>query len=234
MLPRRALILLCLLHATAVLRAQSADVERPSGTSGARPDPWEAIAPDIPKEEPRVVRRGQRPQATSRPAAPQGLQSSWVRTAGSLALVVGLIVLLAWGYRTVAGATPWNLAARPRKPGLIEVVSRTALTPRHALYLVRVGPRLALLGVSGDQMRALDVVADADVAAVILGQAAGQRGDSSRAAFEQTIRDAAEELVDAGDADGADSLPSARSIRSADDAVRRAMERLKAAARRAS
>jgi flagellar biogenesis protein FliO len=110
------------------------------------------------------------------------------RTAAALGGVVGLILLLAWGYRAVAsGGGRFSLSFRARRPGLIEVLSRTAISPRQSLCLVRIGPRLVLLGVSPDAVRALDVIQDADLAAQLVGQATQQRSDSSTAAFARCL-----------------------------------------------
>jgi flagellar biogenesis protein FliO len=102
--------------------------------------------------------------------------------------VVALIVLLAWGYRVVgSGALP---LARARHPGLIEVVSRLGLSPRHALFLVRVGPRLVLCGVSQERICVLDSIDDPELAARLAGQAAAARPDSSQADFRCALESA--------------------------------------------
>jgi flagellar biogenesis protein FliO len=117
------------------------------------------------------------------PTAPAA-SSVW-RTTAALGAVVALILLLAWGYRAVASGG--RLALSNRKPGLIEVLSRTALSPRQSLCLVRIGPRLVLLGVTPESVRALDVIPDADVAAQLTGQAAARRADSSSAEFARCL-----------------------------------------------
>ncbi len=101
--------------------------------------------------------------------------------------MVALIVLLAWGYRRAAGL-PAGLA-RGRNLGLVEVVSRAALTPRTSVWLVRVGPRLVLVGGGADGLRPLDVISDAGVVANLLGEAAQRRADSSVAAFQAALDD---------------------------------------------
>jgi len=112
--------------------------------------------------------------------------SSWLRTTGSLAAVVALIILLGWGYRAVAGGrVPFS--RRVKRPGLIEIISRTALSPKHSLHLVRVGPRVVLVGMSNDSLVALDVVDDADAAARLAGQAAEQRADSHTREFSRCL-----------------------------------------------
>lgn len=159
----------------------------PVATSGhtpaAVPDPWDAIAPD----RDRVLRRRSAPQA----APPVGTgaraaSSGWLRTAGSLAAVVGLIMLLAWGYRAVAGGS-LSLAGRGRVAGLIDVVSRTAVSPRQVLVLVRVGPRMVLLGVGPERIETLDTIDDAELVSSLAGVAAGARPDSPSAEFRSAL-----------------------------------------------
>jgi flagellar biogenesis protein FliO len=110
-----------------------------------------------------------------------------VRTTAALAGVVALILLLGWGYRAMLGAGPRSWTTRGRQPALLEVVSRTALSARQSLCLVRCGPRLVLLGITADAIRSLDVITDADVTARLLGEAVRQRPDSSTAEFARCL-----------------------------------------------
>jgi flagellar biogenesis protein FliO len=145
-------------------------------------DPWSAIAPELPERESRTLER--RTEAPTSPvvagrAAPR---ISVSRTLGALAGVVGLIVLLGWGYRAMSGSR-LTLLSKVRRPGLIELISKTPLSARQSLCLVRVGPRLVLIGQSPENLRTLDVIEDADLAARLVGEAAQQRAGSSQAEF---------------------------------------------------
>jgi flagellar biogenesis protein FliO len=140
----------------------------------------------------RVHERG-RPQPES--PAPRS-SGSWGRSTAALGGVVALIVLLAWGYRAVAargGALRWS--GRGRHPGLMEIVGRTVLSPRQSLCLVRIGPRLVLLGVTPAAVRTLDVIQDADLTAQLLGEAARRRSDSSTAEFARCLEREAQTYV---------------------------------------
>ncbi len=150
---------------------------------------WAAIEPQIPTHDSRPVKRAvEKREAHSQREARPGAGGSWLRTWGSLAGVVTLIVLLAWGYRVVSsGALP---LARARHPGLIEVVSRLGLSPRHALFLVRVGPRLVLCGISQERICVLDSIDDPELAARLAGQAAAARPDGSQADFRRCLESA--------------------------------------------
>ena len=148
-------------------------------------DPWEAIAPD---RDPTVLRRSSRPPGSATRRTPARNSPGWLRTTASLAAVVALIVLLAWGYRTVAGGS-LSLAGRGRVAGLIDVVSRTAVSPRQWLVLVRVGPRMVLLGVGPERIETLDAIDDPELVSQLAGAATVARGDSSTAEFRAALRE---------------------------------------------
>ncbi len=169
-------------------------------------DPWSSTDLVAPRMDARPLRRaGGKDEAAASASAAKGHSglspdgTGW-RTAAALGGVVGLILLLAWGYRAVAnGGGRWPRALRGRHPALIEVVSRTTLSPRQSLCLVRIGPRLVLLGVTPDAVRTLDVIQDADLVAQLLGQAAERRPDSHSAEFARCLEREATANETAGD-----------------------------------
>ena len=165
-----------------------------------------------------------------RRADSSGTSRSWVRTTGALAGVLALIMLLAWGYRQVS-SSGGKLRGMLRGPQttLMEVVGRTPLSPRQSLYLVRIGPRLVLLGAAQDAVRALDVIDDPDLVARLLGQAASQRGDSSTAAFRQTLEEQAQGYDEQDDMDET-VLPDGGRISSVKEQLAGALKRLRSAA----
>lgn len=137
-----------------------------------------------------IVRRdaGTSSIKTSNEAAPNAATATtgtgWFRTSLALGGVVGLIVLLSWGYRAVTstgGKLPFRFQGR--RPGLIEVVGRTSLAPRQSVCLLRVGPRMVLLGVTSGQISALDVIDDPELTARLLGEDAAQKPESATRAF---------------------------------------------------
>ena len=199
----------------AAVAEEAGGTAHPARTMLARPhgDAWSAVEVTLPTDgEPASVadtlpQRGDEPASpaathdtssqllrrspsggsllrASQPDDPGG--SSWLRTTGSLAAVVALIILLGWGYRVVAGGRG-PFSRRVKRPELIEIISRTALSPKHSLHLVRVGPRVVLVGMSNDSLVALDVVDDADAAARLAGQAAEQQADSHTREFSHCL-----------------------------------------------
>ena len=184
----------CLAAGTAYGQTPTASASQP-----ALEDAWAVVepkpaqpespgaAPAVAKDDGRLLHRTGRTGsgAVLRPRSARA-GNSWMRTIGAMAGVVGLIVFLAWGYRAVAAGN-LGLLKRPRRPGLIEIVSRTPLSPRQALVLVRVGPRMVLVGQSQDRLQTLDVIADADLTAQLAGQAASRTPASSVAEFHQCL-----------------------------------------------
>lgn len=135
-----------------------------------------------------MVRRP-RASAGSEGGEEAGRQSpAWLRTSASLAGVVALIVLLAWGYRLMAAGGRLSLGKRSRNPGLIEIVSRANLSPRQSLSLVRIGPQLILIGATHDSVRALSVINDPELSARLAGQQAQERTDSHSAEFRRCLQ----------------------------------------------
>jgi len=157
--------------------------ERPAASLSSTDAAWASPAVAAPDLDARpLARRAPPTPGTAGPAVGSG---GWLRTTGALLGVVALILLLGWGYRTVvAGGLP---TLRGGRAPLIEVVSRAALGPRQAVCLVRVGPRLVLLGMTATAIRALDVIDNAALVAQLLGEARAHRPDSATAEFNQCL-----------------------------------------------
>jgi flagellar biosynthetic protein FliO len=107
-----------------------------------------------------------------------------VRDFWPLLSVLALIVVLAWivkrslpNRRVFAGS------------GAIEVLSRTALSNKQSLVLVRMGRRLLLLGVTNEDMNTLCLVEDPDQVAMLVGEAAGERPGSMTRAFARAFEE---------------------------------------------
>lgn len=167
----------------------------PRSADGAA-GPWAAIEPigtqeesgaarPVGESEKREIRRGTS-STRSTGVAPQDSGSGWTRSLGSLAAVVGVILFLSWGYKATAGKAAMSL--KSRRPGLIQIVSRTSLSSRQSLCLVRVGPRMVLVGVGADSLRTLDVIDDADVVGQLAGAAeSAKTSPAFKAALERDL-----------------------------------------------
>ena len=192
--PRMAPVVLAGLLAAAAIAGQTSDATAPldeqvAPTSAPAPgDPWASPEVAAPRMDGDVIKRPQSSQLSAAAGESTGRVYTWLRTSASLAGVVALIVLLAWGYRLVTGAGGrLALTSRARQQSLIELLSRTNLAPRQSLYLVRVGPQLVLVGATHDSLRALSVIDDPDLAARLAGSQARDRRDSRTADFRRCL-----------------------------------------------
>jgi len=165
-------------------------------------DPWSSLEPNFPlRESPLLQRRSAGDDSPVLAGRSEGIRHSWTRTIGALAGVVGLIVLLAWGYRAMSGGQV-PLLGKARRPGLIEVISRTPLSARQSLCLVRIGPRMVLIGQSQDALRVLDVIDDPELVARLAGEVAQKRPGSSRQEFQHCLEHEASDYADEIHPDG--------------------------------
>lgn len=197
----------------------------PSGSEEAEigeapPDPWAAIAPEWTRADDRPLQRRKNDSRAATRAdgsAESGGNSGW-RTVGALAGVVGLILLAGWGYRAAAGGG-LGLASKNRRPGLIEIVSKTSLSAKQSLCLVRIGPRMVLIGQSPDTLRTLDVIADPDVVARLAGEAVRKSPGGCDAQFRACLEGEARRYPDEGEPELSAVTPEDRRI----DEVRRTL-----------
>ena len=125
--------------------------------------------------EQRVIRR---PDAMGAGGARQstavsGSGRSWVlSTLMALGLVIGLVFGLRWLWSKMGGPVV------ARHSPLVEVLSRTTVTSRNHILLVRVGDRVLVLGDSASGLRTLADVQDPDQVASML-QVLTAAGDNS-------------------------------------------------------
>lgn len=96
-----------------------------------------------------------------------GGSSPWYRSAiGSLAVVLGLVAAAYWLVRRFVPT------ARASESGLLRVVSRAALSPKHSVALVHLGRRFVVVGVSPDRLDALCEIHDGDEVAELAARTA--------------------------------------------------------------
>jgi flagellar biogenesis protein FliO len=66
------------------------------------------------------------------------------RDLGAVLLVLCILGATLWALRR-GGAVHWRTPGRTRARGRVELVERVALSPQHALHLVRLGTRALLI-----------------------------------------------------------------------------------------
>ena len=103
--------------------------------------------------------------ATTRPSVPAPPAVDLPKLAGALGIVLTLIFALRAVFKHVF---PSSTAAGATRA--VQVLSRSILSPKQQLVLVRVGRRLIVVADSGGQMSALSEITDPDEVASLLGQ----------------------------------------------------------------
>jgi flagellar biogenesis protein FliO len=128
-----------------------------------------------------------RPPATqsatgSAQVAPQD-PFSITRVTLALGAVVSLILFFRWGARRFmpGGVTSGHSRA-------VQVISRTIVSPKQQLMLVKVGRRLVLVANSAAGMNAICEIRDEQEVADLLGQVSADQGDSVTRAFGSLFR----------------------------------------------
>lgn len=153
-----------------------ASAPHPSATQPAvaRPENAEgAMRRDAPRDD------GPRSNSSAAPAAaatPPGLNLS--RLFGALTLVLGLIFALRWVLRRAA--RPGFL---PGATNTVQVLTRSPLSPRQQLLLVRVGRRLLVVADCNGQLNSLSEITDADEVAALVGQLRDEKLSSASKSF---------------------------------------------------
>lgn len=119
-----------------------------------------------------------------------GKISMW-RSMFSLLVVLALIVGAAYLFRRFMPS-----ANRFSKNSGLEVLARCGIGPKQSICLVKIGPRLVLMGLSPNHMAALDVINDADEVATILGGLETSAPESISSTFGKFFHQEAGEFSD--------------------------------------
>lgn len=134
--------------------------------------------------QPITIRHPTTQSATgSAQAAPSSDAFSVTRVTLALGAVVSLILAFRWGARRFmpGGVTSGHSRA-------VQVISRTIVSPKQQLMLVKVGRRLVLVANSPAGMNAVCEIRDEQEVADLLGQVSAERGDSVSRAFGSLFR----------------------------------------------
>ena len=92
---------------------------------------------------------------------------SAIRTALSLAAVLALIVIL---FMAGKRFLPRRIFAAQGAGGAIQVLARTAISPKQRILLLQVGRRILVVADGGAALTTLAEITDADEAAALIGQ----------------------------------------------------------------
>jgi len=133
-------------------------------------------------DEKSSIKNSTRPRRPEKPSKYSGGLSIW-RSMLSLVLVLLLIVGGSFLLRRFMPSTN-----RFSKNSGLEVLARCAIGAKQSICLVKMGPRLVLIGLSPNHMAALDVVNDPEDIAMILGRIEASVPDSISRSFGQYFR----------------------------------------------
>jgi flagellar biogenesis protein FliO len=165
-----AMVLLCCLARPAVVVAADAPavaapaVAAPAGKNEIEREP-------IRRNTSATVTAPTTQRAGAKPGAPTGGGFDVRRVTLALGGVVALILLLKLGLKRVFG-----VAGTTRSSRAVQVLTRSPLSPRHQLMVLRVGRRLLVVADGGAQMNTLSEITDPDEVAALLGQLQDDHG----------------------------------------------------------
>jgi flagellar biogenesis protein FliO len=123
-----------------------------------------------------AIRRTSRRLEGASPAAREGLGAGQVAMA--LGIVLSVILVLRWAVvRVMAGR------AGAGAVGAVQVLSRTVVSPRQHLMLVRVGRRLVVVANTGAHMNSICEISDPQEVAELIGRVEEEKGGSLSGTF---------------------------------------------------
>lgn len=199
MLPRPILLMVLLLALAAAGRGAAQEPGRPSSHYNQAPQRAvqpasyaindEEVSPASPPSPPTsaaaplpLTPREKSPAKEVPRPAPTTPTAAVTTVAGSLAVVLGLFVILVWLSRRFA---PAGSAALPKE--VVELLGRTSLGGPHQMQLVRIGGKLLLVALSPHGARTLtEIVSAADVER-LCELCRRQKPDSATASFRNLV-----------------------------------------------
>ena len=128
------------------------------------------------------IRRSGRASAPTTQGRGAAVTKSSAWELGKMPLALGAVLLLILGMRTL-GKKMTVGAAGGGASKAVQVLHRSAVSPRQQLILVRVGRRLVLVGSSGAEMNPLCQIDDPDEIAEVLGQLRADKSSSTGKSF---------------------------------------------------
>ncbi|MFH1920330.1 MAG: flagellar biosynthetic protein FliO [Planctomycetota bacterium] len=148
----------------------------------------ESVSPDGGPRIPLVTqKRSSEGRDAGTPGRPNGL-SPLITISGSLGVVLGLFLLVAW---VMQRAVPGGSVLLPKE--VVEVLGRAALAGRGQVHLLRCGSKLLLVCVSPTGIETLTEITDPDEVNRLAGLCGQGRPGSTTAAFRQVFQQFAQE-----------------------------------------
>lgn len=138
-------------------------------------------------------------------------------TLGALGLIVGLILAGRWAWVRFGGGVV------ARGSPAVEILSRTTVAPRNHVVLVRIGPRILVLGDSPAGLRALSQIEEPEEVADLLEALTAARSNSLSRGFAQLLSHSDTQF----EAQGESAMPE-HSVGRARDSVSGLLARMRA------
>jgi flagellar biogenesis protein FliO len=102
--------------------------------------------------------------------------------AGQVAWALGVVLVVILVARVIAKRY-FGVTGAARGTRAVQVLSRSPVSPRQQLVLLRVGRRLLVVADGGGQMTTLSEITDADEVAALIGQVREDHGDRASKSF---------------------------------------------------
>jgi flagellar protein FliO/FliZ len=148
-----------------------------------------------PRSEPREPPPGFSPSSDD----PAG---TTLTVAGSLALVLGLFFVLVWLVRRGG-----SRATAPLPEDVVELLGRAPLPPRQHVHLLRVGRKLVLVAVNGDEARPLTEITEPEEVDRLAGLCRQRQTGSISGTFQEMLANMGNDSRAAGLAEGREPPP---------------------------
>jgi flagellar biogenesis protein FliO len=117
-------------------------------------------------------------QKTGVAPAPASGVSEVIRVVCALGGVIALILFFRWIFKRCFGVT-----TAPRATRAVQVLSRSPISPRQQLVILRVGKRLLVVADGGTQMNTLSEITEPDEVAALIGQVQDDHTDRASKVF---------------------------------------------------
>jgi flagellar protein FliO/FliZ len=131
-------------------------------------------------------------QHITKPAAPTA-KGALTTVGGSLAIVLGLFLVIAWCARSF---TPAGAQILPKEA--VELLGRISLTARQQAHLIRVGNKLLLVAISAAGSETLTEITDAAEVESLTGLCRRGKANSSSLAFQKALAQIEKEPIQPG------------------------------------
>ena len=147
--------------------------------------------PPAVEDSPLVTRENITIRRSGQTQEPSAVPSPWYRSGlASLGLVLGVIIVVGLVIKRVAKTSHGGGS------GVLQVLTRTHLSPKQSIAVVQMGGRLVFVGITPEQISMLRIVEDREEAALLRGQLRVGAAELGGPSFDKHLSREAKELTD--------------------------------------